>query len=157
MAVRATGEINAQVALIKEEINKRAKDTICILNAPRPDLFSKYVRLVPYPRLTPTISFVAVYNSVKRRMDELESIISGRQRNRIQLGVTRTLPPEEFMKEIVTANSETRLIELCDEYKDSLSKVHDQLTTIQGLFESLADVLRLFSIPVVGIVARYAV
>jgi hypothetical protein len=153
MAVRATAEINSQVALIKGEIQENKEKFQAILNASRPDLresltkFGNGINLgLPFGDLM-NDSFYPFYQRLKKMYFDSKKYHEDRPDSQIR---------KDIYEGYAAFNKTYKVIQMGDKTLEDIANADRQLVSIQGLFEALAANLKSFSIPVVGIVVRYA-
>lgn len=157
MTVKTSTDITRQIALIKEEINKRREKHQTVLNqsVSVADLPRPY-----WPAVLPRhLTFNMVYKIVQNNLVFLEGAVRAQHASLADraLDPTRTKSKEEIRKaSLEVANSQTRLIEIGETAHKVIDEADRQIATIDGLFRTLAASLQSLSISVVGIVARYA-
>lgn len=153
MSIRANAELNAEVALLKNEINQRKGQHLAILTAQidDPDVFKVYKHIMQDPLRRDSV--VNIHRQVRSYIVNLEKDL---HRTKLRLNPW----PGSHRPWMEDESKLSALVEFHSSVSPSLDGFIDaerQLASnIQGLFEKLADALRSFSMPLVGIVARYA-
>lgn len=156
MTVNISSEINQQIALIRNEINEEKSRPLKILNATRHDLQRQYSHFIHELNVLPDATFGQIYILVAKRVEQLREYVR-EQINIMKANRIPGVPNDQGLTMLNWVNDTTRIIEDGNKAYDELNKVDKRIALVPWVFRPLANSLNMFSLSIVGIVARYVV